>query len=104
MARQTQKKKQTRRTATKKAQDQGTTAFHSFLVFFRYNALGNFILAVVGLVLVVLFNCLIAGNQLESFALITGVELVLGMIIGWTVFLLKRNAKTDVESTGNSEE
>lgn len=97
MARQTKRKSQTRRTSSKKTQDQGTTALHSFLAFFRYNALGNFIIAASGLILVCLFNIFLARNQLENFALITGVELILGMITGWTVFLIKRNAKTDDE-------
>ena len=77
--------------------DQGTTGFHSFLVFLRYNPFGRFLTILSLLVLVILINILLSGNDLERFALITGIETVVLMIVGWTVFLLKRNTSDDIE-------
>lgn len=82
---------------TKEKADQGTTAFHTFLVFLRYNALGRFLAFAFILVMVILINILLSGNELETFALITGIELVVLMILAWTVFLLKRNTKEETE-------
>ena len=58
---------------------------------------GIFIYIVVIAVFVLTLNTLFATNDLEKFALITGIELVVIMIVGWTIFLIKRNSKQDVK-------
>ncbi len=73
----------------------GTTAFHSVLVFFRYNALGKFLLYILCIILILLFNIFVSGNQLEVFGLITGIEILITMITLWTLFLLKKSAVID---------
>lgn len=77
--------------------EQATTAFHSFLAFLRYNVIGRFISIIVIAALVLTLNTLFATNDLEKFALITGIELVVIMIVGWTIFLIKRNSKQDAK-------
>lgn len=77
--------------------DQGTTGFHSLLAFLRYNAFGRFISILFLISLVFTLNILFSANDLEKFALITGIELVVVMIAGWTVFLIKRNSTADNE-------
>ncbi|NLZ71087.1 MAG: hypothetical protein GX909_01120 [Clostridiaceae bacterium] len=90
--------KNTKRKASRKQKEiQGTTAFHSVLVFFRYNPFGKFLIGLIIFVLLILFNILITRNDLEMFSLITGIEFVITMIIGWTIFLLKRNVNPDDE-------
>jgi len=92
--------KQNKRKPSSKDRDdmeQATTAFHSFLAFLRYNVIGRFISIIVIAALVLTLNTLFATNDLEKFALITGIELVVIMIVGWTIFLIKRNSKQDAK-------
>ncbi|NLM19936.1 MAG: hypothetical protein GX217_07980 [Clostridiaceae bacterium] len=77
---------------------QGTTAFHSLLAFLRYNIIGRFISIVLLIILILTLNTLFATNDLEKFALITGIELVIIMVAGWTWFLIKRSSKHDSDS------
>lgn len=79
-------------------QVQGTTGFHSLLAFLRYNFLGRFISIVLLVTLILTLNTLFATNDLEKFALITGIELVIIMVAGWTWFLIKRNSNHDMDS------
>jgi len=92
-------KQNKRKTSSKDGEgmEQATTAFHSFLAFLRYNVIGRFISIIVIAALVLTLNTLFATNDLEKFALITGIELVVIMIVGWTIFLIKRNSKQDAK-------
>ncbi|NLJ94517.1 MAG: hypothetical protein GX326_03375 [Clostridiaceae bacterium] len=74
---------------------QETSAFHNVLVFFRYNSFGKFLLFLTLFVLLILFNIIISGNDLEVFSLITGIELVITIIVSWTIFLLRRNSNIE---------
>ncbi|HHT24587.1 MAG TPA: hypothetical protein GXZ76_03575 [Clostridiaceae bacterium] len=76
---------------------QGTTGFHSLLVFLRYNIIGRFISIILLITLVLTLNTLFATNDLKRFALITGIELVIIMVAGWTWFLIKRNSDHDTD-------
>jgi len=91
--------KKSQEKARKKSDElQGTTSFHSLLVFLRYNIIGKFISIVLLITLVLTLNTLFATNDLEKFALITGIELVIIMIAGWTWFLIKRNSNHEQDS------
>ncbi|NLJ71342.1 MAG: hypothetical protein GX328_07825 [Clostridiaceae bacterium] len=74
---------------------QGTTRFHAMLAFLRYNIIGRFISIVLLITLILTLNTLLATNDLEKFALITGIELVIIMVASWTWFLIKRNSNHD---------
>lgn len=91
--------KQNSKSRKKSAGDepQAVSSFHTFLVFIRYNAFGRFLAGLLVLILVILFNIALSQNNLETFALITGIEMVIGMIIAWTSYLLKRNADQEIE-------
>ncbi len=73
------------------------SSFHTWLIFFRYNAFGRFLAGLLLLILLIFFNIALSQNKLETFALITGIEFIIGMIAGWTVFLLKRNVDQEVD-------
>lgn len=81
----------------KKSQNDGqsTTAFHTVLVFFRYNSLGKFLIYSLCIVAIVLLNVFLSENKLETFGLITGIELLILMITFWTLFLLKKSSAID---------
>lgn len=82
---------------------QGTTSFHALLAFLRYNIIGRFISIVLLITLVLILNTLFATNDLEKFALITGIELIIIMIAGWTWFLIRRNSSQDSEESEESD-
>ncbi len=83
----------------KKLQNDGqsTTAFHTVLVFFRYNPLGKFLIYSLCIVAIILLNVFLSGNKLETFGLLTGIELLIFMITFWTLFLLRKSSVIDTE-------
>lgn len=59
------------------------------------------ILWILAIVVIVLLDILLAGNNLHTFAIILGIEIVLLAIIGWTKYLVGRIRQEREEQNEN---
>lgn len=70
------------------------------------NHWGRMLYALIGIMIIIALDFLISMNHYDLFFTILGVEIVVGMVIGWIVYLVvsrRKNASSD-EITGDSEE
>lgn len=58
--------------------------------FFKHKSLGKVLLTVLVIIIVLFLNLLISGDRLETFSLLTGVEILLAVLFAWLIFLWKR--------------
>jgi hypothetical protein len=78
----------------------------SILALIWSNHWGRMLYALIGIMIIIALDFLISMNHYDLFFTILGVEIVVGMVIGWIVYLVvsrRKNASSD-EITGDSEE
>ena len=87
--------------ANKQAKSQkyyGQTFGAKLVKFLKEKTLGKILLAILVILILFFFNLLVSGDRLETFSLLTGIELLLIILIAWLVFLWKRKEDSEGSS------
>lgn len=66
-------------------------AFSSLFSFFREKPLGRSLLCLFLFIMLPALNLLLSWNQLDRFLLFCGLELLLALIMAWSLFLYRRH-------------
>lgn len=87
-------KSNSKRSTGKAQKEHEEKALTRFFKFFLDNRLGQQLVLPTVLILLTLFNFLLSGDHLEGFAVLVGLEILIAIVIGWTVYLYRRHQAT----------
>ncbi|HPY63148.1 MAG TPA: hypothetical protein PL100_01325 [Bacillota bacterium] len=98
------KAKEKKRTPSSRSSTQRNTARKSRSGFtpeelrlfprFLASKTGRWVIAIVVILLLLMLNALVAGRKVDIFFLLTGIELLIGILAFWVFLLYKRTSKT----------
>lgn len=80
------------RSASKRSVQPAPSASSFFLKVYR-NPAGKVLFLVLGILLIVGLDILLALNNFDRFFILLGIELVLSILAGWVIFVLKDRMK-----------
>ncbi|NMB28873.1 MAG: hypothetical protein GX991_02290 [Clostridiaceae bacterium] len=61
---------------------------------FLASKIGRWVIAMIVILLLLTLNALIAGRKVDTFFLLTGIELLIGILAFWVYLLYRRTSKT----------
>lgn len=84
----------TRRSTARKSRSEFTPEELRLLPRFLASKTGRWAIALVSALLLLTLNALIAGRNVDLFFVLTGIELLLGILAFWGLLLYRRTSKT----------